>query len=194
VPRLEIRWDGDRIGQGGLELRRHLLEGEPRIMLDDRDATEGSVFILPFSLQPGEAGIVGERIRDALMRGVPEETRAAATAPAASVAGQWRVTIDFVRGQAVHALDLRQDGARLDGIHRTAELGGAVTGAVEDGRITLRSAHRFQGTNLVYSFTGTVSDGRMEGAVALGTDGTSAPGPLNRREFGDARWSAVRRD
>ena len=36
VPKLEIRWDGDRIGLTGLELREQLLCGDPRIMLDDR--------------------------------------------------------------------------------------------------------------------------------------------------------------
>ena len=35
-------------------------------MLDDRGATDTSIFILPFSLQPGDAEIVGQHIRNAL--------------------------------------------------------------------------------------------------------------------------------
>ena len=66
VPQLEVRWDSDQIGLTGLELRDRLLDGKPRIMLDDRGATGTSVFILPFSLQPGEAKLVGSRIREVL--------------------------------------------------------------------------------------------------------------------------------
>ena len=53
TPRLQITWPLGWIH--GLDLRQELLEREPRIMLDDRGATETSVFILPFSLQEGEA-------------------------------------------------------------------------------------------------------------------------------------------
>ncbi len=59
VPRLEISWDEDRIAMTGLDLRARMLEREPRIMLDDRRATGTSILILPFSLQPGEAQVVG---------------------------------------------------------------------------------------------------------------------------------------
>jgi seryl-tRNA(Sec) selenium transferase len=58
APRLEVRWPDGCIHE--LDLRQALLDGEPRIMLDDRGATEGSVFILPFSLQDREAEVVGK--------------------------------------------------------------------------------------------------------------------------------------
>ena len=192
VPRLEIRWDGARMGVGGLDLRRRLLDREPRIMLDDRGATAGSVFILPFSLQPGEAEIVGERLRAELAAAAPEAREPAVAAAAAEIAGDWRLTIAFIRGQSEHELRLRQDGARLTGVHRTAALESTLTGRLEGESIAFESAHPFQGTSLVYRFTGTVADGQMAGAVALGTEGTSAPGPLNRREFGEATWRATR--
>ena len=61
-----LRGKGERIGLTRLGLRDQLLHAEPRIMLDDRGATDMSIFILPFSLQPGDAEIVGQHIRNAL--------------------------------------------------------------------------------------------------------------------------------
>lgn len=196
-PHLEVRWDGDRIPITGLDLRRRLLNTEPRIMLDDRYAAEGSLRVLPFSLQPGEAQAVGERLRQELAVAAgrpraPELPRALTPPPAGQVAGEWDLTIDFVRGQAGHRLTIVQDNAKLAGIHHTAFHENRLSGAVHGGRVQFASAHPFEGATLCYRFAGTIADGRMAGAVELGSTSVLTPGPVNQGEFGDARWRAVR--
>ena len=62
VPRLRISWDRARYPIDGLGLRQRALDGAPRIMLDDNSATENSIEIDPFQLQPGEAAQVGGAI------------------------------------------------------------------------------------------------------------------------------------
>ena len=61
-PQLELGWSRQMVGMDGMELRRRLLAGTPRIMLDDVSAGDERLVIEPFSLQPGEAGIVGQAI------------------------------------------------------------------------------------------------------------------------------------
>jgi len=39
VPRLKIVWDRGRYPLNGLDLRQRVLEGEPRVMLDDNSVT-----------------------------------------------------------------------------------------------------------------------------------------------------------
>src|SRR6201988_1348029 len=60
VPRLRVFWDRWQYPLEGLALRQQVLDGEPRIMLDDNSATENSIAIDPFQLQPGEAAQVGD--------------------------------------------------------------------------------------------------------------------------------------
>src|SRR3954452_1931135 len=66
VPRLKIIWDRVRFPIDGNGLRVAVLDGEPRVMLDDNSATDDSLAIDPFQLQPGEAAQVGDAIVSAL--------------------------------------------------------------------------------------------------------------------------------
>ena len=191
VPRLQVRWNADHIGIGGLDLRERLLSTRPRIMLDDRGATRTSIFILPFSLQEGEARIVGERIRDVLGDAPP--TAPVPEAETAEAQGSWDVRIDFVKGSAGHTLSLNQSGKVIDGTHRTIHQENRIEGEVKGSRIEMQSLHRFEGTHLSYTFEGEVTDGMMNGILRLGSTGQSAPGPLNQREYGVAKWEAIRR-
>ena len=191
VPRLEIRWDGDRMGLTGLELREQLLCGDPRIMLDDRGATDTSIFILPFSLQSGESDIVGEHIRDALSH-APLPSKEKAREPI-DVSGVWEIEIALARKTARHRVDIAQVAGVLTGTHQTRWLDNLLTGSVTGDEIVFTSQHRFEGTHLSYRFEGTVSGDEMRGEIEMGSSGQSAPGPLNQREYGTARWRAVRR-
>jgi len=190
VPRLEIRWDGERIGMAGLELRDRLLEGNPRIMLDDRGATDTSVFILPFSLQPGEAEIVGDRIREALLQ-APFPVEEESLSPV-DVSGVWEIEISHVRKTAHHRVGISQVGEDLEGTHHTRALQNPLVGSVTGDEVVFTSQHRFEGTHLAYRFMGTVSQGGMNGTVEIGSSGQSAPGPLNQREYGTAVWKGRR--
>src|SRR5438552_2299414 len=52
VPRVKIVWDRARFPLDGLMLRQRVLDGAPRVMLDDNSATESSIAVDPFQLQP----------------------------------------------------------------------------------------------------------------------------------------------
>jgi L-seryl-tRNA(Ser) seleniumtransferase len=192
VPRLEVRWDGDRIGPTALALRDRLLEGEPRIMLDDRRATDTSLFILPFSLQPGEAEVVGSSIRKALTA-APGGRKKASLPPSVRVEGTWDLEIQYLRGTSRHSLVFEQQGHELTGLHRTSFQENSLSGCVQGAEVTFSSLHRFEGTHLSYRFTGTVDRDVMEGTVELGSTGQEALGPLNQREYGRGQWQARRR-
>ncbi|MBI4184102.1 MAG: hypothetical protein HY521_08915 [Proteobacteria bacterium] len=193
VPSLEIRWDNRRIGIGGLELRARLFAGEPRVLLDDRPATERSVAINPFNLERSEPRLVGARIREVLAASPAGAGRAGPARTPAAAAGRWQVEIEFVHGRGRHELALEQSGAELTGTHRTAFHAGPCKGRVEGAEVEISSRHRFEGTSLAYRFTGTIGETGMAGEVEIGTEGQSGPGPVNRREFGTARWRASRR-
>src|SRR5260370_35182499 len=80
VPRLKIVWDRARFPLDGLALRQRVLEGEPRGMLDDNSATENSIAVDPFQLEPGEAAQVGHTAVAALraaLRAAPQPARPA---------------------------------------------------------------------------------------------------------------------
>ena len=199
TPRLLVTWPAG--GPHGLELRDRLLEGTPRIMLDDRGATENSIFILPFSLQEGEGEAVGQAIAAQLGKAASpateDEARADADAGApADVSGHWQVEITLHAGPVRQTLHIEQEGERLSGRHRTAYWENDAVGRMEGNRLRLAAEHPYEGTSLVYTFEGIfegeAADGRLEGSVELGTEGQSAPGPLNRREFGSYRWTAER--
>jgi L-seryl-tRNA(Ser) seleniumtransferase len=190
VPRLAIRWDGDRIGLTGLELRDRLLEGEPRIMLDDRGATDTSIFILPFSLEPGEAKVVGSRIREVL-EGAPKPRKEAVLEPV-QVEGPWDLEIKYAKGTSSHSVVLKQRAQELSGLHRTLFHENALSGQVVENRITFSSLHKFEGTHISYRFTGSVDRDVMGGTVEVGQAGQSAHGPLNQQEFGKGTWQARR--
>jgi L-seryl-tRNA(Ser) seleniumtransferase len=190
VPRLEIRWDAQKMGVSGLQLRDELLAGDPCIMLDDRGATDGSVLILPFSLQLGDAIIVGERIQAVL---------AAASEPVVkddpdpvNVSGTWEIRIAFTDSEAVHQLVIEQDQSALKGTLETLFLEGTLSGSVVGNELNVASQIRYEGTHLAYRFIGTVDGDSARGFVELGSSGQSAPGPLNQREYGKAEWVGKR--
>ncbi len=191
VPKLLISWERDRIGIGGLDLRELLLAHNPRIMLDDRGATDRSVFILPFNLGPGEAAIVGAAIAQALASAKPQPV-AAIEAPALDLTGLWEVQIAFAAETTPHRVRFRQTAGTLAGMHALIDLVGPLTGTIAGSHVAFSSLHPYEGSNLSYAFTGTIADGGMSGTVLLGTSGDSAPGPLNMREFGSASWTARR--
>ncbi len=201
TPRLEIRWDPSTMPIHGLDLRQTLLDTEPRIMLDDRFSTDGSVFILPFSLQEGEAEIVGGRIREVLegSRGAGGSQNRAGEGESgrggpdvANVCGEWNVTISYPVADADHTMVLEQNGSEIGGTHRTVFLENAIRGEVNGERVRLVTEHRYEGTHLVYTFEGDVKPDEMSGTVEVGSEGQSAPGPLNRMEYGSYGWTASR--
>jgi L-seryl-tRNA(Ser) seleniumtransferase len=184
-PKLTIAWDGAKLGITGAELAKALLDGEPRIVVAGSTGARPSqmastLSIIPYQMMPGEEKAVGERIAALLGKPPkPAEVEAPSSAPAAVLAGQWEVKIEFTRGAAAHTLFFEQDGNKLKGQHRGEFYAGDLAGSVNGEAVQFRSSHKVHGTRLGYDFRGTLADGKLSGTVEMG-------------EYGTARFTAAR--
>src|SRR6266513_521555 len=191
VPRVKIVWDRARFPLDALALRQRALEGEPRVMLDDYSATENSIAVDPFQLQPGEAVEVADAVVAVLraaMRAKPASTRP----PAIAIAGDWELRLDFLHGSLTHRLALEQHGSELAGHQRSAQFEGPVSGALDGDLVRFSFGGRYDASNLSYRFEGRISDGAMAGTVELGAASDTSNGVVNRSQFGSGEWQARR--
>ena len=191
VPRLRIVWDRGRFPLDGLSLRQAVLDGEPRVMLDDNSATANSIAVDPFQLQPGEAAQVGDAVVAALRASLTNQP-AAALAPAPAVAGEWELRVDFLQGARTHRLALRQDGRDLVGEQRSAQFAGPVKGMIEADLVRFTFDTRYEASTISYCFEGKVTERAMEGSVVLGAASDQNAGIVNRSQFGTGAWRAER--
>jgi L-seryl-tRNA(Ser) seleniumtransferase len=186
APRLQIMWDSAKVGIGGADVERLLLEGDPRIVLAGAGggrggaggATSTSITIMPYMMMPGDDKPVAERLHAVLSK-PPKIDTPEKKAPGVDISGQWNLKIEFVCGSAEHGLLFEQTGETLMGTHAGEYLGGDLRGSVNGDQVRFRSSHRFEGTRVGYDFTGKVTGDRIEGAVGLG-------------EYGEARFTATR--
>ncbi len=192
VPRLRVTWDAARYGVDGEALRLRLLEGEPRVMLDDTAITANSLQIDPFGLQPGEADQVGRAIVAAL--GTPVAIAAAvAPPPAIDVSGEWELGVSFLQGERTHRMQLRQQDGTITGSQTSVQFAGPVTGRLDADGVHLVFRTRYEGTDILYRLDGAVEGGRMAGQVTLGSATDHHQGPINAAQFGTGRFQGERR-
>ncbi len=137
-------WDRGTYPLDGLELRQRVLDGEPRIMLDDNRATENSIAIDPFQLQPGEAAQVGEAWSRRVARASDDHTGAARSrrrrrSPAIGNCGS-----SFCKARAIHRLALAAAGTELAGHQHSVQFEGPVGGRLDGDlvRFSFTSATR----------------------------------------------------
>jgi L-seryl-tRNA(Ser) seleniumtransferase len=189
VPALRVIWDA--IALDGISLRQRLLDGSPRIMIDDTAATANSVVVDPFQFQPGEAAQVGTAIANAL-----NDARATHPTPegaaAANVSGSWDVHVRFLHGERQHRLRLQQQGNRLNGSQESEQFASQVIGRLSGIGVHMEFETRHEGSAIAYRFEGTVENGRMQGEVFLGSASDSHRGPVNLSQFGKGQWQASR--
>ena len=193
VPRLTIVWDRARFPLDGVALRQRLLDSEPRIMLDDNSATENSIAVDPFQLQPGEAAEVGDAVVAALRASLSNQPPAPQR-PARAIAGEWELRVDFLHGARTHRLAIQQHGRDLAGRHHSAQFEGPVTGALDADLICFAFDGRYEASTISYRFEGSVGDGAMAGTVMLGAASDQNQGFVNRSQFGSGAWHARRID
>jgi len=191
VPRLKIVWDSGRYPLDGLDLRHRVLDGEPRVMLDDNSVTENSIAVDPFQLQPGEAAQVGDAVvavlRAALTNRPPEEH-----APALTVAGEWELRLDFLHGSRTHRLALEQQGSAIRGRQSSPVFESPVEGALDGDSVRFSFGARYEASNMSYRFEGRVANGTMGGTVLLGAASDQNAGIVNKSQFGAGEWQARR--
>jgi L-seryl-tRNA(Ser) seleniumtransferase len=191
VPRLRVTWDEAKFGRDGETVRLAMLEGEPRVMLDDTSVTANSLQIDPFGLQPGEADQVGRAIAAALTAALPAKPVPAAAG--VDVSGEWDLGIAFLHGDRAHSLSLRQTGRDVSGTQSSVQFEGPVTGHVAGDAIELLFRTRYEGTVISYRLQGAVSGGRMTGLVTLGSQTDHHQGPINLSQFGTGSFQGERK-
>jgi D-glucosaminate-6-phosphate ammonia-lyase len=192
VPRLNIVWDPGRFPLDGAALRMAVLDGEPRVMLDDNSATGNSIAVDPFQLQPGEAAQVGDAVVAALRASLTNQPPASPAPSVPAVAGEWELRVDFLQGARTHRLALEQKGGDIAGHQRSAQFEGPVTGALDADRIRFAFDGRYEASTISYRFEGRVADGSMQGSVLLGAASDQNSGIVNRTQFGAGSWEARR--
>ena len=140
-PRLRISWDAAKVGINGAQLEKVLYEGEPRIILGGSSGGgrrapggESSITIMPYMMIPGDEKVAAERILAVLSKPPRQEPEPAPGAPT-SVAGQWDLQVQFVRGAADHGLFLEQEGANLTGTHKGDLLAGDGLDGIEPAAV-----------------------------------------------------------
>jgi len=65
-PQLRITWDASRIPLTPADAKRELREGDPSVEVHALSLTDGKLEVTAWMLEPGEAEIVGRRIREVL--------------------------------------------------------------------------------------------------------------------------------
>ena len=184
TPSLTIRWDRRRLGIGGADLARHLLDTEPRIATPGgRDrGDEASISITPYQMASGEEKIVAEKIYAALSHAPRQTAPARATAPASDVSGQWDVQIEYLASASTHTLHLTQSGNRLEGSHQGDFVSRDLSGTIEGNAVQIASSYTERhGDALSFRFTGTVNGDAMSGTLDMG-------------EYLTAKWTAKKHD
>jgi L-seryl-tRNA(Ser) seleniumtransferase len=190
VPMLRVNWNYAEKPLHGMELRRRLLAGEPRIMLDDVSAGEGSVVIEVFSLQPGEAKIVGEAIVRCWKAFEADEKPK--TGPL-NISGEWDFEVKFNRWPRRHAVSLLQHGNSLFGEQQSAGFSGPVIGNVEGDTMDLAFEDSYEGAIITYHFRGIIAGDDIRGEVELGSTTAYTRGEVSYTQYGKEQWQAKRR-
>ena len=178
TPQLILSWDGAKIGITGSEMREALFNTEPRIVAAGASGSrtgkmQSTLSIVPYQMMPGEEKIVGERIHALLAKPPAPPKLDVPTGAAASIAGEYKVQMDFSRSSAAHTLVLEQDGDKLTGTHKGEFYSGKLSGQVAANTVKFRSSHRVHGTVLTYEFAGVAENGQLKGTVNLGEYGTA---------------------
>jgi hypothetical protein len=172
-------------------MRRRLLEGTPRIMLDDTATAADAVVIDPFALQPGEAEAVGVAIALALTHGAREKPTTEKPA-AAEIAGEWDLRVKFLRGERAHRLRIEQRGSEISGHQHSPEFDSPVVGRLTPEGVDFSFDYRYEGSRISYRFLGQANGRTMTGTVVLGAVTDHHQGLVNLSQFGSGNWQADR--
>jgi hypothetical protein len=182
--RLRIHWDAAVLKITGTELVARLDAGKPRILIDAGvgrrpGAMASSVIVMPYMLDPGEERIIADAIHAALTNPGHYADPEVVLGDAPDMAGEWAVTVQYLRGEGAQHFSLRQGGGMLAGTHKGEIYQGTAVGTVRANWVEIRSRMAVPGNDINWVFTGTLTDGRLSGRVEMG-------------EYGSATWTAVR--
>jgi D-glucosaminate-6-phosphate ammonia-lyase len=188
-PQLEINWNDD-LGMTPIQLRQQLLDGTPRIMLDDVSALDGSIVIEPFSLLPGEAEIVGDKILGALLAGSVCE-HVGRSSPA-QIAGEWLLDVNMISHVQDIWIELTLDGDCIRGTYSSETVHAKITGQVIGNKVTFNCEDEYQAALMTFRFTGLVEGENMHGNVQLGSATNHTRGDVSYSQYGSVVWNGRR--
>ncbi len=145
-PRLTIRWTAAERGITGQSVAELLDKGEPRIALAGAGGGQAQdlpgdtgIAITSAMMAPGDEKIVADRLV-AVLSATHTLPPVAPQAPAAAdLSGRWDVAITYAASSSTHVLQLRQNGARLDGSHQGNFETRGITGTVNGAAVSLAS-------------------------------------------------------
>jgi L-seryl-tRNA(Ser) seleniumtransferase len=186
APMLKLTWNGP---VDGMELRRRLLAGDPRIMLDDNSAGESSVVIDIVNLEPGDGGTVGAAIVAALKQ---PATDVRDPQPGLDVSGVWEIEVLFAGHRRRHIVSLTSRGISIIGKQTSDGFSGGVTGSMRGPEIQLVFEAEYGAAIISYRLVGEVVDGRLAGEATLGSSTRQGRGVVNLGQYGTVRWEGRR--
>ena len=187
-PRLDVEWNGDKLGIYGDEVEKHVFQGDPRIVLggsrgDRRRGGECSVTIMPWQMKPGNSKAIAAALHQVLSNPPKIETKSA-SGPNVEVGGQWDLHIEYEVGSAENGLFLEQKGDSLNGTHVGEVTAADARGWVEGNEVQFRARHRYEGSEFGFTFIGKLNGDTMEGEVDCG----------EYSPYGPAKWTAKRHE
>jgi seryl-tRNA(Sec) selenium transferase len=183
-PGVRISWDANVTKITGTEMAKLLDEAPTRIVLGGTgtrpDHMMSSVTIYGYIMTPEEVKIVADSIYAALKNPPHFEDPVVPTGTPASIAGNWHVEIQYLRGTGEQQFVLKQEGNTVTGDHH-GELYNATfrSGSVHANQVELTSILPVTGYPITCHFKGTVNGNNMSGTLNMG-------------EYGEVTWSAVR--
>jgi L-seryl-tRNA(Ser) seleniumtransferase len=187
-PRLEVKWNGDKLGIYGDEVVKHVFQGNPRIVLaggrgSRRRGGESSVTVMPWQMKPGNSKAIAAALHKVLANPPNIETKSA-NGPNVEVDGQWDLHIDYEVGSSENGLFLEQKGDTLSGTHVGEATAADVRGWVEGNEVHFSARHRYEGSGFGFTFVGKLNGDLMEGEVDCG----------EYSPYGPAKWTAKRHE
>jgi len=144
--------------------------GRAAVMLDDNSATENSIAVDPFQIEPGEAAQVGDAVVAALR--ACNAHRPQPRGPAGIAVRGTGNCGSISCMEAAPSPCARTAGHALNGHQRSAAFEGPVTARSTPILIRFSFVGRYEASNLSYCFEGRVEDGAMAGTVELGAAAT----------------------
>ncbi len=178
APLLHLNWDAAKTGITGSELVAQLDSSTPRILVMGGDGKRpdkmaSSITIMPYMMQPGDAGVVAKALSQALRSPGQHADPVVPSGAAQQVAGTWNVAIQYGRGVGHQQLTLQQAGAGLSGTQKGEIFSAEVKGKVQANQVELNSDMEANGYNVPFHFAGTVQGSSMSGSVKMGEYGSA---------------------
>ena len=182
-PGVHVEWDATTVGITGTELSRKLDDAPTRISMAGTgtrpDHMKSSVTVWAYILTPSEVKIIAEAIREGLTNPGSHPNPIVPTGTPASVAGNWAVTIHYVRGTGQQTFLLKQSGNDVSGDQKGEIYNTTFKGTIHADDIVLSSVLPVIDYPLPCNFKGKVSGNTMSGTVSLG-------------EYGEVPWDAIK--